>query len=386
MIDLDSIKAKYPPYSGRPGNRFIDHTGEKIGHLTLLYRGENDPAVSRPRARYVCLCDCGNVTIQRGENIMQRRDNVSCGHCKEFQFSQLTELAHFYIIDTFQSPDDNDRWHCTIQCKECHAIFTPRRTDLYNNFDYECPKCTAGKNIEIGDIIGELTVLSKEVDEENHLKYLCECSCGKQLWLNGCQLNSRRTCGEHNNPDDIVGQIFGRLEVLSSTSEFRGGQRMYICQCSCGTETMVGRNNLLTGHTSSCGCLNSKGEEKISIILLANNISFEKAKTFPDFFRSDIHGKLKFDFYLPEQNYAIEYDGVQHFGEQHHTFSGWHSKENYELTHQRDLFKNQYCFSHGIGLIRIPYWRLDDLCLADLLLDKTSYLLTPENEARYYEN
>ena len=382
-INLEEVKKEFPPYSGKIGHNFIDRSGQKFGHLTLLYRGENDPTVARPRARYVCLCDCGNIIIRRGENIIQRQTNCSCGHCKEFIFSQLKELKNFNILETYYSKEDN-RWHCVIECKTCHAIFDTRRTNLYDNYDYQCPKCNRS-HFKIGDVVGELTILSKKVNDDNHLKYLCRCSCGKEIWLNGFELNHRRTCGTHNNPEDIVGEIFGKLTVLASTNEIRGGQRMYLCECECGTQTLIGRSNLITGHTSSCGCINSKGEEKISKLLLNNNINFEKAKTFSDLYRQSKCAKLKFDFYVLN-NYVIEYDGEQHFGNKIHDFCGWHTEEHFKLTRERDLFKNKYCFEHNIPLIRIPCWKLNSLCIEDLLLDTTSFLITPENECLYYKN
>ena len=55
--------------------------------------------------------------------------------------------------------------------------------------------------------------------------------------------------------------------------------------------------------------MTSKGEELISVILKNNNILFEREKTFNDL----KHGLLRFDFYLPERNIIIEWDGLQHF-------------------------------------------------------------------------
>lgn len=382
--ELKNIKEIFPPYSGKLGGRFVDRSGTKVGHLKLLYRGENDPSATRPRVQYVCKCDCGNIVKQRGENILQSGNSASCGRCKEFQFNQLTELKNFYILNSFQSDTDNNIWHTTIQCKQCEAIFSPRRHELYNNFDYKCPKCNAGKNFKIGDFIGELQIITKKVDEENHLKFLCKCSCGEELWINGFELNSRRTCGKHNNPADIVGKKFGKLLVINFTDEFHGGQRMYLCRCDCGTEKLIGRSNLISGHTSSCGCINSKGEEQVGQILTNYNIKFEKAKTFEDFYRNNKCGKLKFDFYLPDYNCAIEFDGIQHF-KNTHKFVGWYTEESQALTHERDLFKDDYCFKKGIILIRIPYYALDDIIIDDLLPSSSSFILTPQNQKEYYD-
>jgi hypothetical protein len=58
--------------------------------------------------------------------------------------------------------------------------------------------------------------------------------------------------------------------------------------------------------------------------------------------------KLPFDFYLPEKNTLIEFDGQQHFT------PVW-GKEALEKIQRTDSLKNQYCKKNGIKLIRISY-------------------------------
>ena len=379
---IEKAKKQFPPYAGKTGNNFKDLSGQKIGHLFLMYRGENDPLVARPRPKYVCLCDCGNIVSIRGENIQQRKnDNPSCGKCKEYKFSQLSELQNFYILNTYIDKEDQDRHHCTIQCKDCGAIFTPRRYDLYDDFNKQCPKCKC-ETFKVGDIVGELELIERQVDEENHIKWLCKCSCGEELWIPGFQLHHRATCGNHKDPNDIVGQTFGKLYVKSATNTFRGG-RIYLCDCECGTTDFeVNRSNLITGHTSSCGCLKSKGEEQVTALLNQANLPFEKQKTFKDFKRSK-HGNFKLDFFV-NNVYAIEFDGLQHFN--HHKFVGWFSEKSLSATRERDLIKNQYCFQNNIPLIRIPYWEKDSLTIQDLIPETSRFLLTPENEKQYYQD
>jgi very-short-patch-repair endonuclease len=63
---------------------------------------------------------------------------------------------------------------------------------------------------------------------------------------------------------------------------------------------------------------------------------------------------LPFDFYLPELNICIEYDGIQHY-------KTWKGKQadlyivNLQKTKQHDLIKTNFCKDNGIRLIRIPY-------------------------------
>lgn len=53
---------------------------------------------------------------------------------------------------------------------------------------------------------------------------------------------------------DLVGQRFGRLVVLYECDERRNGGVVWCCCCDCGNEINVRSGDLISGHTTSCGC------------------------------------------------------------------------------------------------------------------------------------
>lgn len=168
----------------------------------------------------------------------------------------------------------------------------------------------------------------------------------------------------HTTEIDLQGQVFGKWTVLyKSEKRNSGGVIYWHCRCECGKEKDVLGTSLRQGRSLSCGNHNniSKGNVKISEILDANNISYEIEKKF-----SDCKDKtyLPFDFFVDNQ-YLIEYDGVQHFDE--------NSLFDYEYTHKHDLIKSNWCKEHNIPLIRIPYTHYDSLCLEDLLIETSSF-------------
>lgn len=57
---------------------------------------------------------------------------------------------------------------------------------------------------------------------------------------------------------DLSGQRFGSLTVISFHGRSSTGYYLWLCKCDCGNETLVSRNNLTTGHTQSCGCVQKK--------------------------------------------------------------------------------------------------------------------------------
>lgn len=54
---------------------------------------------------------------------------------------------------------------------------------------------------------------------------------------------------------DMTGQRFGRLTAITEAGHDQRRRTLWLCACSCGTETIVAGGDLRRGHTSSCGCL-----------------------------------------------------------------------------------------------------------------------------------
>jgi hypothetical protein len=56
---------------------------------------------------------------------------------------------------------------------------------------------------------------------------------------------------------NLTGQRFERLLVIENYM-IKNHRAYWLCQCDCGNKKFVYVNNLKTGHTKSCGCLNSE--------------------------------------------------------------------------------------------------------------------------------
>ena len=107
-------------------------------------------------------------------------------------------------------------------------------------------------------------------------------------------------------------------------------------------------------HLVDCGCPEcsmSAGEIIISQYLKEHNISYipqYQIKISKDINSSGI---AKVDFYLPEHNTFIEYNGIQHYIPIKHF--GGEIKFKQQLL--RDEYIRQYCNEHLINLLEIPY-------------------------------
>lgn len=239
-----------------------------------------------------------------------------------------------------------------------------------------------------GQKFGRLTVIepTEEKNKDGRRIWKCQCDCGN-IKLTTCQNLKRGHCTScgcknkeqiaalgHSHAIDITGQRFGKLTALyPSIKKLPYSESIaWICQCDCGEQIITTVSALNSGNTKSCGCAHkSEGVELIAQFLQNNNIKFE-TESWRDDLRSSKGKPLQFDFYLPEYNCFIEFDG-----EQHYKYNRYFSLEGVE----RDKMKNAYCLEKNIKLYRIPYSEKQLLyslvSLSQLINDK--YLVSQVN-------
>lgn len=102
-------------------------------------------------------------------------------------------------------------------------------------------------------------------------------------------------------------------------------------------------------HKSGCpSCAESTGERDIRNLLENHNIKFISQYREHECKRTNT---LVFDFYLPDYNVCIEYDGIQHFKSIEY-FGG---DNRLQYVQENDIIKNEYCLTNNIRMFRIKY-------------------------------
>lgn len=227
-------------------------------------------------------------------------------------------------------------------------------------------------NIPIGQKFNYWTVIGESNETK---KWKCQCDCGtvRNVLISALKSNHSKSCGclrkiraSEVHSIDLTGKKIGQLEVLERVpkAEINNTKHRYIiwkCRCSCGNIINISSDNLK--RQKSCGCIKSFGEQEIKKILDENNITYIREFKFKEL------GNLRFDFYLPDFNRLIEFDGIQHFITIDY-FGGLETLEKYQ---KNDFLKNQFAKQNNIDLVRIPYY-LQGNITKDILLD-TSYLI-----------
>lgn len=247
-----------------------------------------------------------------------------------------------------------------------------------------------GKALDLlGQKFGKLTAIEK-MDIRNKrglIVWKCQCECGNITEVVGSSLKngSTKSCGCSNaikrynleqseQAKILMGTVFGKLTVIEDLGfkkHVEGhNRRFYLCQCECGNTCEVSGNQLKTGHRVSCGCVFSKGEYLISNLLKENNITFNHDLIFPELLK-ETGKRLRFDFIIYNEdgsvNRFVEFDGNQH---QYGMIGGiWPNTETLEVIKERDKIKNDFCLSHNYILIRIPYYKIKNLKIDDIMTD-----------------
>ena len=120
-------------------------------------------------------------------------------------------------------------------------------------------------------------------------------------------------------------------------------------------------------HLSGNGCSKCKasiGERKIQNYLINNNIEFISQ------YSPNGVGQKRFDFYIPNKNLIIEYDGIQHFKPIRFSYSITieESIESFKQQQIRDKEKELWCLKNCVKLLRIKYTQVNNI---ERILDET---------------
>ena len=115
----------------------------------------------------------------------------------------------------------------------------------------------------------------------------------------------------------------------------------------CGHIHKVTPNNFING-TRCTACKESIGEANVRRFLTEAGMLFESQKSFKDLV---VEKQLSYDFFLPNYNILLEFQGEQHY--RPITFFG--GEKAFKKQCVRDELKRSYAKEKGLKVIEIPY-------------------------------
>ena len=171
----------------------------------------------------------------------------------------------------------------------------------------------------------------------------------------------KRADGRRDTKEDFVKKANeihnNRYDYTSTVYEGSHTKVVIICP-DCGPFMQKPSDHL--GSKSGCPLcvdqLNSRGIKKIESYLVANNLKFEREKTFSSLKSTKAGNKsLRFDFYVQDFKLLIEFDGMQHFK----PIAKWGGEKTYQALQENDARKNNWAALEDFKLIRIKYTEED---------------------------
>lgn len=113
-------------------------------------------------------------------------------------------------------------------------------------------------------------------------------------------------------------------------------------------------------HMNGAGCPHCKksmGEKRVYDFLSKNNIQCKREYEIKNTYALCTNNIIRVDFYLPDYNAFIEYNGGQHY----RPVKWFGGIEKFNEQQARDLALRLYCEQNKIKLIEIPYWDFDKI-------------------------
>ena len=228
-------------------SRFEDLTGKKFGYLTVLHRVENH---RNGRIMWLCECECGNTRKVTSHDL---KDGTvkHCG-CKRIKYSIGEHFNEWTVIDRIQTKDGKYKWLCECSCGTRRTFKS--LTTLKNGKSKSCG-CKQYKDLT-GRHFGDWTVLKlAERGRNGEIRWLCQCKCGTVRSVSARRLASGVTtsCGCSKNKKSLIGESFGELTVIDRYKNVKSVD-IWVCRCTCGQIINVDGVELRQDRVTDCGC------------------------------------------------------------------------------------------------------------------------------------
>lgn len=277
----------------------------------------------------------------------------------KFKYHENDRIGPYNILFLKRKYKKGNNWYGDFLCPSCGKIFETRLSYVVDGQTRSCG-CVGGVKDWTGHRFGRLIALRPlDKRKSNHVVWECQCDCGNIVEVSTGHLldGGVTSCGCIYSPN-LVGRRYGKLVVIEKTSETTSNGYLWKCHCDCGKYTYASTNSLNQGYKKSCGCLYSWGEWYIKNFLKEKGVSFIQQYSFSDCVNPITTKRLRFDFFLPDYNICIEYNGKQHYlleGE------GYYTSKALQEMRFRDNLKKEYCQKNKLVLLEIPYWYNDNI-------------------------
>lgn len=313
-----------------------------------------------------CLI-CENLWSARIDSILSGSGCPPCAHKnKAYDNNYIDEQLknrNIIRVEDFKNMNKRIKFQCIICLKEWPA----KPADLINTHKSGCSRCNGCEKLS-NEVI-DFRLKDREIirigDYKGNKKNIdWQCLKCDNVWpaspksitvsKSGCPRCSKR---EILTNDIVDKRLIDKNRTIKRISDITGGNSHNKWQClKCNYIWPASPDNVLNNNSGGPKCNKHLGEKAISKILDRNQINYIMG------YRIYINGKIfdekpkLVDFYLPDYNLFIEYNGQQHY--EPVTFGGiskLRAQERFEKQVIRDQEIRNYAKINKIFLYEMDY-------------------------------
>lgn len=339
---------------------FIDRMSKINPNIEILthFNGSNNDVTCK------CKVD-GNIWTTRASHLLY--DNSNCPICSRKTANIITTKSHDEFVKELYYKNKNlkvigkyvnSNTKIKFECLTCGEVFEAKPSNILNA-KYGCAKCANNFKKTHEDFLStiqnqNIEVLDNYVNNKTKIRYICKkhnykgyalpssfkqkyvCPMCAGIKLKTTEEFKREMC-QVNNDIEIIGEYVNNYTKIK-------------CRCKIHNIEFSTKPTHLLDNVGCPVCNKSKGEKEIAKILNLYSVNFEPQQKYEGLFGLG-GGLLSYDFYLPDYNLLIEYQGEYHDG----TVSNQTEKE-FEIQKEHDRRKRNYAKTHNIELLEIWYY------------------------------
>ena len=370
-ISIRAEKNRKTPKKKKKRVSPLKKTNEQFKHEVKEAVGDEytflDPYVNRQVKIKVRHNKCGHVYEVTPTNFLRGRRCPKCFGKHKRTPEQFKQDIYNLVGNEYTVLSDYKNRHSKVKIKhnKCGHVWEVEAGSFLSGT--RCPICSINHATivrrkdanefrkQAQKILGiHYKLLSEYKDANTSIKVYHDV-CGRTYLTNPSSILTGHGCpycgGSFQKNTEIfkkeVQQILGKdYTVLGEYVNNR--TKIKIRHDICG-HTYEVRPTDITDHHNGCPyCNQSHGERDISNILAEHGINYDYPKKFTDLKDKEM---LHYDFFVPDQNTLIEYQGIQHY----QSLGIFGGDKQYELQQNHDQMKRKYAKDNGYNLIEVPY-------------------------------
>lgn len=347
---------------------------------------------NKTHMKYICQKHSEKVQKIRVDSLSNGKGCKYCGveyvaSKKRLNFDKVNTTFRDYEYELLETEYKNNRKLMKYKCKK-----HPDKINLITFSDLQqghgCPYCGGTKKLDFHEVKkrfedNNYTLLETEYNGNlkpmkcycnNHPDKIQYTTANKFKQGYGCPYCARLKPDNKNNlakkfPKLLIEWNYDKNKLYPSEYTPFSNKEVW-WKCNEGHEWKA-QISSRTNKNSGCPiCNESKGEKRIREWVENYKYAFIPQMEFKCLV--GLGGRqLSYDFYLPDQNLLIEYQGEFHDG-----VGSEYTKKNLERQQEHDKRKKEYAQLHGIRLLEIWYWDFDNI--EKILEKELSNLITQQ--------